>query len=37
MMDFDDTIKAFARVFFGVDLNADNSSSDAEPIIQAYT
>ena len=36
-MDFDETTKAFARVFFGIDLNADNSSSDAEPIIQAYT
>lgn len=36
-MDFDDTTKAFARFFFGVDLNADNSNSDAEPIIQAYT
>ena len=36
-MDFDDTTKAFARVFFGVDLDSGKPDSDTEPIMQSYT
>ena len=35
----DSTTKAFARIFFGIELDTDNgiSVSDADPIEQTYT